>query len=83
MWKSYTWTRNSFHIYKQEESKYIHEQLQKELDDKAFEEAKEKTRANKNKIQDKYMSVHFEYLKTNTLWEWPLYIYIHTLHNNK
>ncbi len=52
-----------------EESKYIHEQVQKELDQQELEKKKEKIRANKNKMQDQFMAVHFEALKKHRVWE--------------
>lgn len=54
---------------KHEESKYITEQVKKELISKQETERLEKIRANKNKIEDRFMSTHFENLRHNRVWE--------------
>jgi hypothetical protein len=51
------------------ESSYINEQIQKDLDRKAFKQKLESVRANKNKLQDQYMSQHFSELKKYSVWE--------------
>lgn len=52
-----------------EESRYINEQVKGELAAKQDEEKWEKIRANKNKIEDQYMSKHFENLSHHRVWE--------------
>ena len=53
----------------EQDSKLAHETLAKEQEAKRFAEAKEATRANKNKMLDQYMSAHLDYLRNHRTWE--------------
>jgi hypothetical protein len=52
-----------------EESEFVDQQVKAELLAKKEAERREKIRANKNKIEDQYMSKHFDYLSKNRVWE--------------
>lgn len=51
------------------ESKFVSEQIKREDAQQEEKEKWEKIRANKNKIQDQYMSTHFENLNKMRTWE--------------
>lgn len=52
-----------------EESSLVNQQVKTELAQKAKMELLDKVRANKNKIEDQYMSKHFENLRHHRTWE--------------
>jgi len=52
-----------------EESAYINDIVNKEITEQKSKEKWEKIRANKNKLEDQYMSKHFENLRHHRVWE--------------
>jgi len=51
------------------ESKFVSEQIKREDSQQQENEKWEKIRSNKNKMQDQYMSTHFENLSKMRAWE--------------